>query len=48
MIQAFLRDCWNWLRDDAWPAITDAYADNEPLRHVITFAVGAFVGWVFL
>lgn len=39
---------WPWITGTAVPAATGAYAKHEGVRHVATFAVGLFCGWVFL
>lgn len=37
-----------WITGTAWPAFTGSYAAHEEVRHVVTFAVGCFVGWALL
>ncbi len=47
MIQAFFKACWEWLRDKAWPKVSDSYVDHELVRHAVTVIVAAFVIKVF-
>lgn len=39
---------WKWISETAAPAVVSAYAKHETVRHLVTLAVGAFLGGVFL
>lgn len=45
MIRTAFEKFRDWVRYTAWPAATGLYRDSEYARHVVTFAVGMFVGF---
>lgn len=44
----WVESAWPWISDTAVPAVAGAYAAHEAIRHLVTFLVGLFIGWVFL